>query len=142
VELRDVSEDADHPSNGELQREETWGVKSDVRYLEIGWGLEAVKSPSLALKGVDDIEGGDGLPPGVLCICDGVSDDVLEEVAKDATDFFVDVAADALDATSASEPADRWLRDALDILTHHLSMALGAALAKALAALPAAGHSR
>ena len=49
-------------------------------------------------------------------------------------------AADALHATTACEAADRRLGDALDVVTEHLAVALGAALAEALAALAASRH--
>jgi len=37
---------------------------------------ESVEGSSLSLEGVDDIEGGNGLPLGVLSVGDRVSDDV------------------------------------------------------------------
>jgi hypothetical protein len=40
---------------------------------------ETVKGSALPLESVDDVEGGDGLPLGVLSVGDGVSDDVLED---------------------------------------------------------------
>ena len=41
-------------------------------------GTETVKGSALSLEGVDDVEGGDGLPLGVLGVGDGVTDDVLK----------------------------------------------------------------
>ena len=40
---------------------------------------ETVQRAALSLESVDDIEGGDGLPLGVLGVGDGVSDDAFEE---------------------------------------------------------------
>ena len=40
---------------------------------------ETVKGSALPLESVDDVEGGDGLPLGVLSVGDRVSDDVLED---------------------------------------------------------------
>ena len=44
---------------------------------------------------------------------------------------------DTLDTTTTSETADSGLGDALDVVTKNLAMALGTALAEALAALAA-----
>jgi len=51
---------------------------------------ETVKGAALTLEGVDDIERGDGLALGVLGVCDGVTDDTLEEGLQDTTGLFVD----------------------------------------------------
>jgi hypothetical protein len=40
---------------------------------------ETVKGSALPLESVDNVEGGDGLPLGVLSVGNGVSDDVLED---------------------------------------------------------------
>ena len=57
-----------------------------------------------------------------------------------ATRLLVDEAADALDATAASQPADGRLRNALDVVPQDFAVALCAALAQALAALAASRH--
>lgn len=44
-----------------------------------GLSTETVQSAALSLESVDDVEGGDGLPLGVLGVGDGVSDDAFEE---------------------------------------------------------------
>jgi hypothetical protein len=51
---------------------------------------EAVESASLALECVDDVERSDGLSLGVLCVCDGITDDRFEEGLEDTTSFFID----------------------------------------------------
>jgi hypothetical protein len=51
---------------------------------------ETVKGTSLALKSVDDVEGGDGLALGVLSVGDGITDDTLEEGLQYTTGLFVD----------------------------------------------------
>ena len=40
---------------------------------------ESVEGTSLALEGVDNVHGGDGLPLGVLSVGDRVSDHILQE---------------------------------------------------------------
>ena len=44
----------------------------------------------MALEGIDDIEGGDGLALGVLSVGDGVTDDTLEEGLENTACLFVD----------------------------------------------------
>lgn len=44
----------------------------------------------MALEGVDDVEGGDGLALGVLGVRDSVTDDTLEEGLEDTTGLLVD----------------------------------------------------
>eukprot|EP00955_Chlamydomonas_euryale_P059345 357359-Chlamydomonas_euryale.AAC.1 len=101
---------------------------------------EAVQRTALALERVDDIEGGHGLAARVLRVGDRVADDVLQEDLEHAARLLVDEAADALDATAASQAADRGLGNTLDVVAKHLAVALGAALAEALAALATSGH--
>ena len=97
---------------------------------------EAVEGAALALEGVDDVHGGDGLAAGVLGVGHGVTDHVLEEHLEHAAGLLVDEARDALDATTAREAADGGLGDALDVVAQHLAVALGAALAESLASFP------
>jgi hypothetical protein len=59
---------------------------------------------------------------------------------KRTAGLLVDEAADALDAAAARQAADGGLRDALDVVAEHLAVALGAALAQALATLAASRH--
>ena len=75
---------------------------------------EAVESASLSLESVDDIEGSDGLPAGVLSVSDGVLDDVLEEAFEDRAGLLIDIAGDALHTTTTCESADGGLGDAHD----------------------------
>ena len=53
---------------------------------------ESVEGPALALQSVDDVHGGDGLPLGVLCVGDGITDDVLKEHLQDTSGLLVDEA--------------------------------------------------
>ena len=101
---------------------------------------EAIECSALALERVDDIHGSDGLPARVLGVRDRIANHVLEEHLEHTAGLLVDEARDALDATTASEAADGGLGDALDVVTKHLAVALGAALAEALAALAASRH--
>ena len=89
----------------------------------------------LALEGVDDVHGSDGLAAGVLGVGHGVADNVLEEHLEHAAGLLVDESRDTLDATAASKTTDGGLGDTLDVVTEHLAVALGTALSEALAAL-------
>ena len=94
----------------------------------------------MALERVDDIHGGDGLSAGVLGVRDRIADHVLEEHLEDASGLFVDETGDALDTTTASETADRRLRDALDVVAQHLSVTLGATLAETFTSFSSSRH--
>jgi hypothetical protein len=91
----------------------------------------------LALESIDHVEGGDCLALGVLGVCDGVTDDTLEEGLQDTAGLLVDHGRDTLDTTTTSETSDSGLGDTLDVVTKNLAVALGAALAETLAALAA-----
>ena len=101
---------------------------------------EAVEGAALALEGVHNIHGSDGLALGVLGVGDGVSDDVLKEGLEHAAGFLVDEAADALHAASPRQPPDGGLGDALDVVLEHFAVALRPALAQAFAAFASPAH--
>ena len=101
---------------------------------------ETVKGLSLTLEGVDNVHSCDGLSASVLGVGDGITNDVLEEHLEDASGLFVDETGDALDTTTASETADRRLRDALDVVTENLAVTLGAALSETLTTFTSARH--
>ena len=84
-----------------------WLVDSCRSYLS----TESVQGASLALQGVDHIEGGHGLAAGVLGVGDGVTDHVLKEHLEDTAGLLVDEATDTLDATTASQTPDGRLGD-------------------------------
>ena len=94
---------------------------------------ESVEGTSLALEGVDNVHGGDGLPLGVLGVGHGITDDVLKENLQNTTGLLVDEAGDALDSTTTSKTTDGWLGDTLDVITENLPVTLGASLPESLA---------
>lgn len=77
---------------------------------------------------------------GVLGVGDSVQDHVPPEHLQHPAVFLVDEAGDALDPAAAGQAADGGLGDVLDVVPHHLAVALGAAFAQALSALPASRH--
>ena len=56
---------------------------------------ETVQSATLSLESVDNIERGDCLPLGVLCVGDCITDDTFQEGLEDAASLFVDHLNDA-----------------------------------------------
>ena len=108
-----------------------------------GWASltsESVEGTSLPLEGVDNVHGGDGLPLGVFGVGDGVPDDVLKENLEHSTGLLVDQARDTLDSTTASQTSDGGLGDALDVISQHLTVTLGASLSESLASFAASSH--
>ena len=101
---------------------------------------ESVQGASLPLQSVDDIHGGDGLPLGVLGVGDGIPDDVLEENLENSTGLLVDESGDTLDSTTTRQPSDGGLGDALDVVSQHLPVTLGASLAQSLASFATSSH--
>lgn len=55
-----------------------------------GLTTEAVQSAALSLEGIDNIKRSDGLALSVFCVCDGVTDDTLEEGLQDTARLLVD----------------------------------------------------
>ena len=90
---------------------------------------EAVKGAALSFEGVYHIERCDGLSARVLGVCDGVTDNILEEDFQYASGFLVDETGDTFHATSPSKTADGRFRNALDVVSEDLSVSLGTALA-------------
>ena len=105
-----------------------------------GLTAEAVQGASLPLQGIDDVHGSDSLAFGVFGVGDGVADDVLEEHLEDATGLFVDESRDTLDSSTTCQTTDGGLGDALDVITQHLAMTLGATLSESLSSLAASSH--
>ena len=101
---------------------------------------ESVEGAALPLEGIDDVHGGDGLPLGVLGVGDGIPDHVLEEHLEDTTGLLVDEARDPLDSSPPRQTADGGLGDALDVVSQHLTVTLGASLSESLASLATSGH--
>ena len=101
---------------------------------------ESVQGASLPLEGIDHVHGGDGLPLGVFGVGDGIPDDVLEEHLEDTTGLLVDESGDTLDSATARQPPDGGLGDALDVVSQHLPVTLGASLAQSLSSFTTSGH--
>jgi len=55
---------------------------------------ESVQGSALSLQGVDDVHGCDGLPLGVLCVCNGITDYIFQEDFEYTSGLFVDESGD------------------------------------------------
>ena len=101
---------------------------------------EAVEGAALALERVDDVSGNKRHAERVFAIAACITDDVLEEDLEDTPGLFVDQTGDPLDATSASQPPDGRLGDALDVVPKDLPVTLGAALAESFTSFSSSRH--
>lgn len=119
-----------------LLEEPFWDLFLSSRWQDEGSrresAAEAVQGAALPLERVHDVHGGDGLALGVLRVRHSIADDILEEHLEDAAGLFVDESRDALDAASARETTDRWLGDALDVVSQNLAVTLRSTFSKSL----------
>ena len=102
---------------------------------------ESVQGTSLSFESIDYIHSGDSLPLGVLGICDGITDNVLQENLEDTTSLLVDESRDTLDSSTSRQTPDCGLGDALDVIPQHLTVTLCASLAQSLSSFAASSHS-
>jgi hypothetical protein len=88
---RKQSQKRDDALSNDLRIERRGGARRGLMRLGVmRLTTKTVQGPALALEGVDDVEGGDGLALGVLSVGDGVTDDTLEEGLEDTTGLVVD----------------------------------------------------
>jgi len=101
---------------------------------------ETVERLALALERIDHVHGSHGLAAGMFGVGDTVADHILQEDLEDPTGFFVDQSRDALDTTAASESANGWLGDSLDVVPENLALSLGASLSESFSSFAATRH--
>jgi hypothetical protein len=101
---------------------------------------KSVEGSALSLQSIDNIHSGDSLPLGMLSVGDSITDDVLKENLENTSGLLIDEARNTLDTTSASQAADSWLGDALDVVTQDFAMTLGTTLSKSLASFASSSH--
>ena len=101
---------------------------------------ESVQSAALPLESIDHLHGSDSLPLGMLGVGDSVTDDILKEDLEDTTSLLVDESRDTLDSTTTRQTPDGGLGDALDVVTQHLTVTLGASLSQSLASFTTSSH--
>ena len=101
---------------------------------------ESVQGTSLPLEGIHDVHGSDCLPLGMLSVCHGITDDVLQENFENSTGLLVDEARDTLDTTTAGKTPNGRLRDTLDVITENFPVTLSATLSETLSSFATSGH--
>lgn len=111
-----------------------------TRLWHVSLTAESVQGTALALQGVHDVHGGDGLALGVLGVGDCITDDVLKEDLENTAGLLVDEARDTLDTTSAGQTANCRLGNALDVVTKYLAVTLSASLSEPLSSFTASRH--
>lgn len=67
---------------------------------------KTVQGPALAFQSIHNIEGCDSLAASMLCVCDGITNNVFEKDLEHSTSFLVDEARNALYSSTASKTAD------------------------------------
>jgi hypothetical protein len=101
---------------------------------------ESVQSAALSLESVDHIEGSHSLSASVLGVGDSVTDNILKEHLEDTTGLLIDQSRDTLHTSTASQTANSWLGDSLDVITQNLSVALGTTLSEAFTSFTTSRH--
>ena len=101
---------------------------------------ESVEGTSLALQSIDHIHGSHGLPLGMLSVGDSIPDDILQEHLQDTSGLFVNQPRDTLHTTPSCQTADGRLGDALDVISQHLSVTLGASFSQSLSSFATSRH--
>ncbi|KAJ0566614.1 hypothetical protein HanIR_Chr06g0275611 [Helianthus annuus] len=99
---------------------------------------ETVQGTALSLERIHHIHGGHSLPASVLSVGDGISDNIFQKDLENATCLFIDQTADTLHTSSASQSADSWLGDSLNVVTKNLTVSFCSSLSQSLASLTTA----
>ena len=94
----------------------------------------------MSLQGIDHIHGSDSLPLGMFSVGDSIPDDILKENLENSTSLLIDQTRDTLDSSTSRQPSDGRLGDALDVVSQHLPVTLGASLSKSLSSFASPGH--
>ena len=106
----------------------------------LGLASEAVQGASLPLQSVHHIHGGHRLPLGVLRVCDGVTDHVLQENLQHTAGLLVDQTRDSLHSATTSQTADGGLGDSLDVITENFTVTLSASFPESFASFASSAH--
>jgi len=94
---------------------------------------EAIQRAAISLERKHDVHGRNGLGFAMLGVGHGVTDDVLEEHLQDTTGLLIHQPRDALDTPATCETTNRWLGDALNVVSEDCTMPLAATLSEPLA---------
>ena len=89
--------------------------------MRLGLVAKSIQRSALSLQSLHDVLRHHGFALCVLCINNGVSQHILQELLQYAARLVVCEAANALDATASRQTSDCWLRNTLDIVAQHLA---------------------
>lgn len=94
----------------------------------------------MTFQSIDDVHGCDSLALGMLCVGDGITDDVLKEHLQDTTGLFVDQTRYTLDTTTTGQSTDCRLGYSLDVITQNFAMTLRSSFTESLSSLASSRH--
>ena len=97
---------------------------------------KSIKGAALTLEGIDNIHGCDCLPLGMFSVGDCITDDIFKENLQNSSSLLIDETRNALHTSTASQPSNCRLGNALDIISQNFSMKLGAPLPSPLPPFP------
>jgi hypothetical protein len=101
---------------------------------------EAVKSAPLPLESIHHIHSRHSFTPGVLGVCHGITDHILQENLEHTASFFIDQTTDSLHTSPPCQPPNSGLSNTLDVIPQHFAVPLSSSLPQTLASLPTARH--
>lgn len=110
-----------------------WRIEEVCRFLCVSiivLGSKAVQSVSLVFQCVNNVRCHESIAFRVLRVCCCIAYDFSEEIREDLTRFVVDQVAETLDTAAASQTANCWLGDALNVVAHNFAWALGTTLSE------------
>ena len=76
----------------------------------------------------------------MLSVSDCIPDHTFPVVLENNSGLFVDVSADSVHTTSSSKSSDSWLSNALDVISHDLSVSLSSSLFKTFSSFASSRH--
>ncbi|KAL3829157.1 hypothetical protein ACJIZ3_017959 [Penstemon smallii] len=99
-----------------------------MKKIKKGSTPKPIECPALPLQSIHHIHSSNSLPPGVLGICNRITNHILQKYLQNSTCLFVNQAGNALYAAPPSKPTDGGFRDSLDVVTEDFPVALCSAL--------------
>jgi hypothetical protein len=112
--------------------------QSSSRYALLA--TKTIQSTPLPLERIHNIHSCHSLPPGMLSISHGITNDILQEDLEDTTSFLIDQPTDSLHTSPPGQPPDSRLGNSLDVITQHLPMPLCSSLSQTLSAFTSSRH--
>lgn len=127
-----VTELQNHQVKKQTTEFQTFCTNIEQVIISLTLTTESIESPSLSLESINDIHGGDCLPPSMLRVSNGITNDILKENLKNTSCFFVDQTANPLNTSSSCKTTNCRFGDALNVVSQHLPVTLRSSFAQAL----------